>query len=78
MSEMTPAQRRLIAEIRAHGGDQDGAEFWPVVNDWVRDAGPAESLALRNINRSIHALEKGGYLTIDDDGLILLTEQGRA
>ncbi len=39
---------------------------------------PTAQTADRNINRSIHALKKGGYLTIDDDGLILLTEQGRA
>lgn len=67
---MTPAQRRLIREIRAHG---DCAEYWPVVNDWVKDAGPAKALALRNINATVAVLVRGGYVTIDEDGLFQLT-----
>lgn len=71
---MTQAQRRLIEVIRTHG---DGAEFWPVVNDWVRDKGPAKTLALRNINRTVDALVRDGYVTIDEDGLFHLKEQNR-
>lgn len=70
---MTPAQRRLIDEIRAYG---DGAEYWPVVNDWVKDKGPAKSLALRNIIRTVDALVRDGYVTIED-GLFHLTELAR-
>lgn len=69
---MTPAQHRLIEDIRQHG---DGAEYWPVVNDWVKDKGPAQSLALRNINRTVAALVRDGYVTIDDEGLFHLTEK---
>ena len=67
---MTAAQRRLVDTIRAHG---EYAEYWPVVNDWVRDAGPARRLALRNINRTVDALVRGGYVTLDDDGLFHLS-----
>lgn len=69
---MTPAQRRMVDVIRTHG---DSAEFWPVVNDWVKDAGPAKALALRNINRTVDVLVRGGYVTIDEDGLFHITER---
>lgn len=72
---MTTAQQRLLEEIKAHG---DQAEYWPVVNDWVKDSGPAKSLALRNINQTVGALVRDGYVTLDDDGLFQLTERGRA
>jgi len=67
---MTPAQQRLLDLIRVYGGADGGAEYWPVVNDWVRDRGPAKSLALRNINRTVDALIKAGAVTLDDDGLL--------
>ncbi len=69
---LTPAQKRLLDAIRSSG---DFAEFWPVVNDWVRDSGPAKALALRNINRTVDVLIRNGYITIDDDGLFHLTEK---
>lgn len=69
---MTPAQRRLIETIRTYGA---AAEYWPVVNDWVKDRGPAKALALRNINRTVDALIRGGYLLVDDDGCFQLTER---
>ena len=69
---MTPAQRRLVDEIKAHG---EYAEYWPVVNEWVRDAGRAHALALRNINRTVAALLRDGYVTIDDEGVFHLTER---
>jgi hypothetical protein len=62
---MTPAQQRLVDMIRAHG---EYAEYWPVVNDWVRDAGPAKSLAFRNITRTVDSLVRSGVVTIDADG----------
>jgi len=65
---MTKAQQRLLATIKAHG---DPAEYWPVVNDWVKDS--AGSLALHNINRTIAALIRDGHIRIDEDGLIHLT-----
>lgn len=75
---MTPAQKRLIDEIRQQGGNDGGAEYWPVVNDWVKDAGPAAALAFRNINRTVAAVIRDGYVTIDDDdGLFHLTERTR-
>lgn len=67
---MTPAQQRLIDLIR-HAGNN--AEYWPIVNDWVRDSGPTKALALRNINRTVAVLIKRGVITIDDDGLFHLT-----
>ena len=63
---MTNAQRRLIETIRNYGSF---AEYWPVVNDWVKYSGPVKSLALHNINRTVAALLKSGHITIDDDGL---------
>lgn len=73
---MTQAQRRLLDEIRRQGGaDEGGAEYWPVVNDWVRDAGRAKALALRNINRTVEAVIKAGYASIDEDGMFHLTER---
>lgn len=67
---LTQAQRRLIAEIRSQGGADGGAEYWPVVNDWVKDCGAVKSLALRNITRSVEALIRDGYITLDDEGLL--------
>jgi len=78
---VTPAQRRLIEEIRSQGGDKDGpnggAEYWPVVNDWVHDAGRVKSLALRNINATVAVVIREGYVTLDDDGLFHLTDKAR-
>jgi hypothetical protein len=72
---LTPAQQRLLDEIRTQGGADGGAEYWPVVNDWVRDAGPAAALALRNINRTVAALLRAGVVTIgEDDGMFHLPE----
>ena len=70
---MTAAQRRLVDLVREAG---DCAEFWPVVNDWIKGAGG--SLALRNINRTVAALERAGVLVVDDDGIFRLTEAGKA
>jgi hypothetical protein len=63
---VTSAQHRLIDIIRSYG---DAAEYWPVVNDWVKDNGPQRSLALRNINRTVEFLVNTGVITIDDDGI---------
>ncbi len=66
---MTAAQKRLFDLIADEGGRDDGAEYWPVMNTWVRDSGRARSLALRNINASVAALLKTGLVTLDDGGL---------
>ena len=71
---MTVAQKRLIDSIRSWGAY---AEYWPIVNDWVKDRGPAKALAFRNINRTVAALIREGYITIDDDGCFQLTEKAR-
>jgi len=68
---MSPAQKRLVEAIRSYG---DPAEYWPVVNDWVRDSGRAKSLALRNINRTVAALLRDGIVTLDDDGYFHIAE----
>lgn len=69
---MTAPQRRLVDIVRAYRADGTCAEFWPVVNDWVRDAGPSASLALRNINRTVDALTRAKVLCVTDDGLFEL------
>lgn len=72
---MTAAQKRMVEEIRRQGGcEEDGAEYWPVVNDWVRDAGAAKSLALHNITRTVNALMELGIVSLDDDGYLHLSE----
>jgi hypothetical protein len=71
---MTQAQQRLVKMIHEYGGD-DGAEYWPVVNDWVKDRGRAKALALRNINRTVNALVSAGIVTIDDEGLFHVTDR---
>jgi hypothetical protein len=71
---MTATQARFIQIAKAYGADGNGAEYWPVANDWVRDCGRAKSLALRNINRTVDALIRRGVIHIDDDGLIHLGE----
>lgn len=68
---MTAAQTRLMDAIRNAG---ECAEYWPVVNNWVKDSGPAKSLALRNINRTVDSLVRARLITIDDDGIFRLTE----
>lgn len=70
---MTESQRRLVNIIRTHG---ENAEYWPVVNDWVNDAGPAKALALRNINRTVDALIRSGQISIDEDGLFQTRRKG--
>jgi hypothetical protein len=72
MPRYTEPQRRLIAAIRAAG---DYAEYWPIMNDWVRDAGPARSLALHNINRTVDTLIRRGIIALDHDGLLTLTDR---
>ena len=69
---LTAAQRRLLDVIRQYGGADDGAEYWPVMNEWVKDKGPMRALALTNINRTVAALLKQGAITIDDNGYIHL------
>lgn len=71
---MTQAQARLVEAIRAAG---DCAEYWPIVNDWVKDKGPAASLALRNINRTVDALQRAGIVTLDDEGYLHLKESAK-
>jgi hypothetical protein len=73
--KLTGAQQRLVNEIAAQGGATGGAEYWPVVNEWVRDAGPAKALALRNINRTVAAVLKSGLVTLDDNGFFQLAAQ---
>lgn len=70
---MTPAQKRLVDIIRSY---DDCAEYWPVVNDWVKDKGPAGSLAFRNQERTVAALLRSGVVTIED-GLFRLTERAK-
>jgi hypothetical protein len=71
MPRLTPAQQRLLDAIRA---EPDGlAEYWPIVNDWVRDKGAARHLALRNINRTVEALIQAGVVTLDNDGIFHAT-----
>lgn len=71
---MTVAQARLIETIRISDLN-GGAEYWPVVNDWVKDQGPAKALALHNINRTVDAVIRAGYVTLDEDGMFHLTER---
>lgn len=73
MNRLSPAQQRLLDTIRQYGGADDGAEYWPVVNDWVKDRGPGKAFALHNINRTVKVLVDGGYVRIDDDGYFRLT-----
>lgn len=69
---LTAPQQRLLDTIRREG---PGVEYWPVMNDWVKDRGPAARLALHNINRTVKALLDGGHIRIDDDGLIWLVDE---
>ena len=65
---MTHAQQRLLDTIRSHERRCGIAEYWPVVNDWVRDAGPTRHLALTNIFRTVNALIRDGIVSLDNDG----------
>lgn len=70
--KLTHTQRRLLDAIRRA---EPYAEYWPVVNDWVHPK--SHALALRNINATVAALVRDGYVVIDDDGMFRLTERGR-
>ena len=74
---ITPAQRRLLDVLKLSVNDE-GCEFWPLMNDWVRDRGPAQSLALRNINQTFDSLRRSGLIVLDEDGVVHLTEKGRS
>lgn len=68
---MTQAQRRLVEMLQARGGEE---EYWPLVNDWVRDRGRAKALAFRNICRTMDALVRDRVVAIDDDGIVRLAK----
>lgn len=72
---MTAAQRRLLDTIARYGDD---ADYWPVVNDWVKDRGAIQPLALRNILATVDACIRQGLVTIADDGRFELTPHARA
>ncbi len=72
---MTRAQLRLLDSIRRESAIDSKVEYWPVVNDWVKDAGPARSLALHNINRTVDALLRSGLVTLDEDGYFELVSR---
>ena len=62
------AQQRLL-DIIEHRADSGGlVEYWPIVNDWVKDSGRAQALAMTNINRTTNALIKKGLVEITPDG----------
>lgn len=71
---MTFAQKRLIAIITAYG---ENAEYWPVVNDWIKGDTACRPfpLALRNINRTVSALLRAKVVTINDDGYFQLVRR---
>lgn len=69
---LTRAQQRFVDIARQYGAADDGAEYWPVANEWVKDRGSAAALALRNINRTTDALIRAKVISIDDDGYIHL------
>lgn len=62
---MTSAQRRLVNIIKSYG---DCAEYWPVVNDWVK-GGNSYPLALTNINRTVDILMRAGIIHLTEDGM---------
>lgn len=66
---MTPAQQRLVDQLRAEGGE---AEYWPLMNDWVKDKGSASSLAFRNICRTVDALVRDRIIEVTDEGYVRL------
>jgi hypothetical protein len=70
-NKLTAAQTRLVALVRS---EQPNAEYWPVVNDWVKDSGPAASLAFRNIERTVDALIRRGALRLDTDGYLFTAD----
>lgn len=67
---MTPAQLRLVDTIRQYGGADDGpnggADYWDVINDWVKAS--AGGLMLHNARRTVDALLAQGAITLDEDG----------
>lgn len=69
---MTQAQQRFVDIVRQYG---DYAAYWDVVNDWLIDKGPTASLAFHNHLRTVNALRRSGYITLDEDGCFHLTER---
>jgi hypothetical protein len=74
---MTAAQRRLYEVIRSECARVGEAEYWPTVNDWVKDRGAINSLAFHNITRTVEALLKTGLVTLSDEGYFQLVEEVR-
>ncbi len=76
---LSAAQHRFLAVCERYGAnDEDGAEYWPVCNDWVKDKGPTNSVAFRNITRTTDALIRKGAIWIDDEGMIHLGQKAEA
>jgi hypothetical protein len=67
---MTKAQERLVQMLKARDGEE---EYWPLMNDWVKDSGRAKALAFRNICRTVDAMVRDGLITVDDDGMVRLS-----
>lgn len=74
-TQLTPAQQRLFDSIRAQCDGGFTAEYWPTVNDWVKDSGRTAPLAFRNIGRTVDALLRSGLVALSDDGHFTLAEQ---
>lgn len=65
---LTPAQRRLYDTIRRMSErDATGVEYWHAVNAVARYQ--AGALTLRNIDRTVDALIRGGLVSLSESGL---------
>jgi len=71
MKKLTSAQLRIVDTLRREGP----TEYWPLMNDWVRDSGPAKALAFTNIERTMNTLLRANVVALDEDsGMVSLVQ----
>ena len=71
MKKLTSAQLRIVVTLRREGP----TEYWPLMNDWVRDSGPVKALAFTNIERTMDTLLRANVVALDEDsGMVSLVQ----
>jgi hypothetical protein len=71
------AQMRLLRAVNACSAPDSPAEGWgEVYSHFDRANGTPSSLEMRNFDRTAWACERHGWLKVDKDGSIALTDAG--
>lgn len=73
MEEATTAQLKLLHLLAQHDLG-DGAEYWPLINDWIGD----RKLHIGHVNRTVQSMIYKQLISIDDDGYVRMLPNGKS